>query len=86
MRHLPLAGHKYVPVDIEAAGYLDSERVRIEMGEDERAHGVVARVGFEQRVANLGQRSAGLERHRLRLQCSGSSANLYSIDKNVYVG
>jgi hypothetical protein len=24
---VPLAGHKYVPVDIEAAGYLDSERV-----------------------------------------------------------
>ncbi len=40
MRHVPLAGHKYVPVDIEAVGYL--------------AHGVVARVGFEQRVANLG--------------------------------
>jgi hypothetical protein len=27
MRHVPLAGHKYVPVDIEAAGYVDSERV-----------------------------------------------------------
>jgi hypothetical protein len=39
------------------------------MGEDELVHGVVARVGFEQGVANLGKRRVGLE-------CHEGSANL----------
>src|SRR5712664_1746924 len=48
---------------------LGAPRTRVEMGEDELVHGVVARVGFEQGVANLGKRRVGLE-------CHGSSANL----------
>jgi len=41
----------------------------VKMREDELVHGVVAGVGFEQGIANLGQRGVGLEWH-------GSSANL----------
>jgi hypothetical protein len=55
---------------------LGTPRTRVEMSKDELVHGVVARVGFEQGVANLGQRSAGLESHRVGLQCHGSSVNI----------
>src|SRR5712664_4101329 len=48
---------------------LSSPRTRVQMGEDELVHGVVARVGFEQAVANLGKRRVGLE-------CHGGSALL----------
>src|SRR5229473_4478795 len=48
---------------------LGAPRTRVEMREDELVHCVVARVGFEQGVANLGKRRVGLE-------CHGSSANL----------
>ncbi len=49
---------------------LGAPRTRVEIGEDELVHGVIARVGFEQGVANLGKRRVGLE-------CHGSCA-LYS--------
>src|SRR5260370_1044134 len=54
---------------------LSAPRTRVQMGEDELVHGVVARIGFEQGVANLGQRRAGLEFHRVGLECHGSSVN-----------
>src|SRR5437879_10260159 len=55
---------------------LSAPRTRVEMGEDQLVHGVVARVGFEQGVANLCQRSVGFECHRLGFECHGSSVNL----------
>src|SRR5712691_2075096 len=55
---------------------LGAPRTTVEMREDELVHGVVARVGFEQGVANLGKRRVGLECHR-------SSANLLIA---MYVG
>src|SRR5229473_7985632 len=48
---------------------LSAPRARVEMREDELVHGVVARVGFQQGVANLGKRRVGWE-------CHGSSVNL----------
>src|SRR5260370_33472712 len=49
---------------------------RVEMGKDELVHGVVGRIGLEQGVANLGQRSGGFEGHRVGLEGHGSSVNL----------
>lgn len=46
-------------------------RTRVEIQEDELVHGVIARIGFEQGVANLGKRGVGLKRH-------GSSGNLFT--------
>jgi hypothetical protein len=59
--------------DGAAAGFfsrrLGAPGTRVELREDELVHSVVARVGFEQGVANLGQRGVRWERH-------GSSAHL----------
>src|SRR5260370_13603779 len=51
---------------------LGAPRTRVEMGKDELVHGVVARVGFEQGVANLRKRRVGLE-------CHASSAYPYCL-------
>src|SRR6266849_9670297 len=56
--------------------WLGAPRTRVEMGKDELVHGVVARVGFQQAVANLRQRSVGFECHRVGLECQGGSVNL----------
>ena len=48
---------------------LGAPRARVKIREDELVHCVVARVSFEQRVANLGKRRMGLE-------CHGSSGGL----------
>jgi hypothetical protein len=57
------------PASAFLARGLGAPGARVEMREDELVHGVVARVGFEQGVANLGKRGLGLE-------CDGSSASL----------
>src|SRR4029077_10500788 len=56
------------PATAYFARRLRAPRTTVEMREDELVHCVVARVGFEQRVANLGKRRMGWE-------CHGRSAN-----------
>jgi hypothetical protein len=80
MRRGILQPHKTVVVQVREDGRdgpatafltrrLGAPRTSVEMREHELVHCVVARVGFEQAVADLGKRRVGLECHR-------SSANL----------
>src|SRR5271157_1311892 len=55
---------------------LGAPRTCVEMRKDQLIHRIIARVGFEQRVANLGQRSVGWSCHRVGWARHGSSASL----------
>jgi uncharacterized damage-inducible protein DinB len=51
------------------------------MGKHKLVHRVVARVGFEQAIANLGQRSVRLQCPRMGLECHGTSVEVMYVSR-----